>query len=190
MSVINRILLLMEKENINARKLTRDLELSNSSITEWKKGKAKPSIEAVVKIAGYFGVTTDYLLLDEQNGVPDGEEDAHPERSGRTGEKGNGTAADIWMNRQEGGAPDMRDAEGEMRKASGEAQGEALRGSQGYQGYPGYPEDSGYRTGGDSLSGEDRRLLDCYHRLAARDREYIRCKMIVLEREGDIRGES
>ena len=184
MSVINRILLLMEKENINARKLTRDLELSNSSITEWKKGKAKPSIEAVVKIAGYFGVTTDYLLLDEQNGVPDGEEDARPERSGRTGEKRNGTAADIWMNRQEGGAPDMRDAEGEMRKASGEAQGEALRGSQGYPGYPGYPEDSGYRTGGDSLSGEDRRLLDCYHRLAARDREYIRCKMIVLEREG------
>ena len=154
MSVINRILLLMEKENINARKLTRDLELSNSSITEWKKGKAKPSIEAVVKIAGYFGVTTDYLLLDEQNGVPDGEEN---------------------------GAPAMRDAEGEMRKASGEAQGEALRGSQGYHGYP---EDSGYRTGGDSLSGEDRRLLDCYHRLAARDREYIRCKMIVLEREG------
>ena len=160
MSVINRILLLMEKENINARKLTRDLELSNSSITEWKKGKAKPSIEAVVKIAGYFGVTTDYLLLDEQNGVPDGEEN---------------------------GAPAMRDAEGEMRKASGEAQGEALKGSQGYygyHGYPGYPEDSGYRTGGDSLSGEDRRLLDCYHRLAARDREYIRCKMIVLEREG------
>ena len=181
MSVINRILLLMEKENINARKLTRDLELSNSSITEWKKGKAKPSIEAVVKIAGYFGVTTDYLLLDEQNSVPDGEEDVHPERSGRTGENGHDTGADDWRNRQEGGAPAMRDVEGEMRKAFGEAQGEALRGSQGYHGYP---EDSGYRTGADSLSGEDRRLLDCYHRLAARDREYIRCKMIVLEREG------
>ncbi len=181
MSVINRILLLMEKENINARKLTRDLELSNSSITEWKKGKAKPSIEAVVKIAGYFGVTTDYLLLDEQNSVPDGEEDVHPERSGRTGENGHDTGADDWRNRQEGGAPAMRDVEGEMRKAFGEAQGEALRGS---QGYPGYPDDSGYRTGADSLSGEDRRLLDCYHRLAARDREYIRCKMIVLEREG------
>ena len=178
MSVINRILLLMEKENINARKLTRDLELSNSSITEWKKGKAKPSIEAVVKIAGYFGVTTDYLLLDEQNSVPDGEEDVHPERSGRTGENGHDTGADDWRNRQEGGAPAMRDVEGEMRKAFGEAQGEALRGS------CGYPEDSGYRIGADSLSGEDRRLLDCYHRLAARDREYIRCKMIVLEREG------
>lgn len=48
-----------------------DLGLSNSAISEWKKGKAKPSLEAVVKIARYFGVTTDYLLLGEDSGQED-----------------------------------------------------------------------------------------------------------------------
>lgn len=61
--VINRILDLMEKNNITAKQLTSDLEISNSSISDWKKGKGKPSSDAIVKMAEYFNVTTDYLLL-------------------------------------------------------------------------------------------------------------------------------
>ncbi|HAU5241099.1 transcriptional regulator [Clostridioides difficile] len=61
--VINRILDLMEKNNITAKQLTNDLEISNSSISDWKKGKGKPSSDAIVKMAEYFNVTTDYLLL-------------------------------------------------------------------------------------------------------------------------------
>jgi transcriptional regulator with XRE-family HTH domain len=55
----------MESANINARKLTTDLELSGSTITEWKKGRAKPSTDAIIKIANYFQVTTDWLLTGE-----------------------------------------------------------------------------------------------------------------------------
>lgn len=66
--MINRILDLMEKRKINAKQLTAELELSNSAITDWKKGKAKPSTDAVVKIAAYFDVSTDYILM----GKPDG----------------------------------------------------------------------------------------------------------------------
>ncbi len=170
MSVINRILLLMEKENINARKLTRDLELSNSSITEWKKGKAKPSIEAVVKIAGYFGVTTDYLLLDEKDAAQSGERTLRSERPEGEEPEGDGTEAASCLKEQEDGADPRQ---------SGEKSGTERQ-----DWYHGNQTDFGYRTQTDGLSGEDRRLLDCYHRLAARDREYIRCKMIVLEREG------
>ncbi|HIU67094.1 MAG TPA: helix-turn-helix transcriptional regulator [Candidatus Caccomorpha excrementavium] len=71
MPVIDRILKLTEERHISNRKLTMDLGLSNSAISEWKKGKAKPSLEAVVKIARYFGVTTDYLLLGEDSGQED-----------------------------------------------------------------------------------------------------------------------
>lgn len=66
MPVIDKILKLTAERNISNRKLTIDLGISNSAISEWKKGKAKPSLEAVVKIAKYFGVSTDYLLLEEQ----------------------------------------------------------------------------------------------------------------------------
>ncbi len=179
MSVINRILLLMEKENINARKLTRDLELSNSSITEWKKGKAKPSIEAVVKIAGYFGVTTDYLLLDEREEMHAGEQalwSELPEAEQRRGD----------VTDETGICPDGRWKAGEESR-SPEGEAEEKNRSETFREYQ---TDPMYRIQADGLSGEDRRLLDCYHRLAAKDREYIRCKMIVLEREGDIRGES
>lgn len=61
--VINRILDLMKKNNITAKQLTSDLEISNSSISDWKRGKGKPSSDAIVKMAEYFNVTTDYLLL-------------------------------------------------------------------------------------------------------------------------------
>ncbi|HBH0239031.1 TPA: helix-turn-helix transcriptional regulator [Clostridioides difficile] len=61
--MINRILDLMKKNNITAKQLTNDLEISNSSVSDWKKGKGKPSSDAIVKMAEYFNVTTDYLLL-------------------------------------------------------------------------------------------------------------------------------
>ena len=55
------------KENgITAKKLTSDLEISNSSVSDWKKG-SKPSCDVVVKLAKYFGVSTDYILLGEKS---------------------------------------------------------------------------------------------------------------------------
>lgn len=58
-----RILLLMEQNNINAATLTREISLTNGVISQWKRGKQKPSTDAIIKIANYFHVTTDYILL-------------------------------------------------------------------------------------------------------------------------------
>ena len=41
--------------------------MPSSAITEWKKGKARPSTDAVIKLARYFGVTTDYLLTGKES---------------------------------------------------------------------------------------------------------------------------
>lgn len=65
--MIERILELMSKEGITAKKLTQDIGISSSAISEWKKGKAKPTSEAIIKMAKYFNVTTDYILLGESN---------------------------------------------------------------------------------------------------------------------------
>lgn len=65
--MIERILELMSKEDITAKKLTQDIGISSSAISEWKKGKAKPTSEAIIKMAKYFNVTTDYILLGKSN---------------------------------------------------------------------------------------------------------------------------
>lgn len=59
---VKRILDLMQKYGINAHKLEREASIAISSIQTWRSGKSKPSLEAVSKIADYFGVSVDYLL--------------------------------------------------------------------------------------------------------------------------------
>lgn len=60
--MIEKILELMKSQNVTAAKLTKETNLPNSAITEWKKGKSKPSLDAIVKIADYFNVSVDYIL--------------------------------------------------------------------------------------------------------------------------------
>lgn len=67
MEIIDRILLLLEQKNISAAELTREISLTNGLISQWKKGKQKPSTEAIIKLSDYFGVTTDYLLLGNED---------------------------------------------------------------------------------------------------------------------------
>jgi len=61
----------MDVKDVKAAKLTADLSLSGSAITEWKKGKGKPSAEAIIKIADYFGVSTDWLLTGVEPNPPE-----------------------------------------------------------------------------------------------------------------------
>ena len=60
---IKRIIDLMSCSGLNARQFEIQVGLANATIQSWKNGKAKPSVEAIKKIAEYFNVSTDYLLL-------------------------------------------------------------------------------------------------------------------------------
>lgn len=55
----------MEDKKITAAHLLRETGLNKSLITQWKNGLQKPSTDAIIKIAEYFGVSTDYLLKGE-----------------------------------------------------------------------------------------------------------------------------
>ena len=66
MESIERILMLMKERNIKAAQLTKETSLAAGIVTQWKKGKQKPSTDAIVKIADYFNVTTDYLLMGKE----------------------------------------------------------------------------------------------------------------------------
>lgn len=67
--IVERILFLVKNSGFTAKIIMEEAEISRSSITEWKKGKAKPSTDAIIKLSKYFNVSTDYLLLGEEKKV-------------------------------------------------------------------------------------------------------------------------
>lgn len=64
--ILERLYELMRERGTNAKRVCEELEMSNSAFTDWKKGKAKPGVEALTKLAEYFNVTLDYLILGKE----------------------------------------------------------------------------------------------------------------------------
>ena len=52
----------MEERGLNGMQLAKETGLPKNAVSEWRSGKAKPGTDAVVKIADYFNVSTDFLL--------------------------------------------------------------------------------------------------------------------------------
>ena len=63
--ILKRLYALMSERGVNAKQVTTDLNMSASSFTDWKSGKATPKIEALCKLSGYFGVSLDYIVTGE-----------------------------------------------------------------------------------------------------------------------------
>ena len=64
--ITERLFDLLHKRNLTASKVTRELGLSVSSFTDWKKGRGKPSVEALRKLSEYFGVSLNYLITGHE----------------------------------------------------------------------------------------------------------------------------
>ncbi len=61
MSEFERILELMEKNNVSAYKLSKATGISQGNIGNWRNGRSGPSYGAIVKIASFFNVSPEYL---------------------------------------------------------------------------------------------------------------------------------
>lgn len=57
----DRFLELCEREGVLPSSVARDIGLSNSSATYWKRGST-PKSDTFQKLADYFGVSVDYLI--------------------------------------------------------------------------------------------------------------------------------
>ena len=53
---------LCEEKGVSCKRAAEEMGLSNSITTKWKKTGALPDGSTLLKIAAYFGVSTDYLL--------------------------------------------------------------------------------------------------------------------------------
>ncbi len=73
MTIVNRLLKLMDEQNLKPAQITRELGISGSSFTDWKKGKGSPSLDVIVKFADYFDVSLDYIVRGEDFKSPAGE---------------------------------------------------------------------------------------------------------------------
>ena len=62
-SLLNRMLSIMDQNDISPFQLTKEFGVSNSSFTDWKKGKGNPSLSFVEKFAIRFNVSLDYLVF-------------------------------------------------------------------------------------------------------------------------------
>ena len=62
MDTTERIFALMDEKGLTAAEVSKGSGIPKSTIAEWKKGRSKPSADALAKLADYFDVTTDYLL--------------------------------------------------------------------------------------------------------------------------------
>jgi len=69
---------LIKKHNITKALLERECGLANGTITNWEKGRNKPSYGAIVKISKYFNVSESFLL---------GENDTYTNIASVTGNK-------------------------------------------------------------------------------------------------------
>jgi len=63
---VSKILMLMDKQGINANQLQQICGLNRSAIYEWKKGKAKPKREALQKIAEYFDKPLSFFYEEKE----------------------------------------------------------------------------------------------------------------------------
>lgn len=53
---------LLQKYEITSYKLSQLIGVSQSTLSDWKRGRSTPKQDKLQKIANYFGVTIDYLM--------------------------------------------------------------------------------------------------------------------------------
>ncbi len=66
----NRFKQLCDQKEISVYRACTDIGLNRSAVAKWKNG-GKPNGSTAAKLADYFGVTTDYLLGQSEERMPE-----------------------------------------------------------------------------------------------------------------------
>ena len=63
---------LCKEKGMSPNAVAKELSIASGTVTEWKTGKRTPRNATLLKIAQFFGVSTDYLLTEKA--LPEQEE--------------------------------------------------------------------------------------------------------------------
>lgn len=66
MGLSERITDLRKKNGWSQEELAEKLGVSRQAVSKWESGQATPDLDKVINLSNVFGVTTDYLLKDEE----------------------------------------------------------------------------------------------------------------------------
>ena len=58
---------LLEKYHVTPYKVAKETGVSQSTLSDWKRGVSTPKQDKLQKIADYFGVTVDYLMTGKND---------------------------------------------------------------------------------------------------------------------------
>lgn len=62
---------LLQEHNVTPYRIHKETGVSQTTLSEWKKGRSAPKVDKLQKIADYFGVTLEYLTgTEDQKPAP------------------------------------------------------------------------------------------------------------------------
>jgi len=65
LAFISRYEAILKDRKIPKMQFYRDCDITDAAVSQWRKGKTKPAMTTISKIAEYLGVTAEYLLTGE-----------------------------------------------------------------------------------------------------------------------------
>lgn len=57
---------LLQKHGVTAYKVSKETGVTQSTLSDWKRGRSTPKTDNMKKIADYFGVSVDYLMTGKE----------------------------------------------------------------------------------------------------------------------------
>lgn len=61
---------LLQKYGVTAYKVSKETGLTQSTLSDWKRGRSTPKTDNMKKIADYFGVSVEYLMTGKEDTTP------------------------------------------------------------------------------------------------------------------------
>ena len=65
MPIYSNFKCLLEQNSVTPYQVSKATGISQSTLSDWKTGRAKPKADKLLKLAEYFGVTVDYFLKED-----------------------------------------------------------------------------------------------------------------------------
>lgn len=60
---------LRQKRGVSVYKIAKETGVTQSTLSDWKRGRSTPKTDNMKKLADYFGVSIDYLTTGEEPGL-------------------------------------------------------------------------------------------------------------------------
>lgn len=173
---------LMETKGINAKQLAEEVGLASSTITEWKKGRARPSWRTIQKLSAFFGVPALYFINGLANSINTSLEPFKAYEELQKGESDGGRELQKTLIRlmKEMQESERLPIEGESSEFFGSTDGENIKTS-------GKEENNNNSKNETPLSitDDERELLNIRARLSMRDKHVLTTTALVLDGQLD-----